>query len=42
VFLPRRPIIHGRPETCAAIEEAYDVEALVQASVDGVEVHDLA
>lgn len=42
VFLPRRPIIHGRPETCAAIEEAYDVEALVQASVEGVEVHDLA
>jgi len=42
VFMPRRPVIRGRPELCRAIEADYDVAALVDSAVEGVEVHDLA
>jgi thiamine biosynthesis protein ThiI len=42
VFLPRRAVIRGKKRVCAEIEAGLDVRGLVEASVAGVEVHDLA
>jgi thiamine biosynthesis protein ThiI len=42
VFMPRRPVIRGRPEVCLEIESGYDVQGLTDAAVERVEVRDLA
>jgi tRNA uracil 4-sulfurtransferase len=41
VFMPAHPVIHGDRASCEAIERELDVDALVAASADGVEVFDL-
>ncbi len=42
VFMPPKPIIKGRLEVCEQAEAALDVEGLVERSLAGVEVVDVA
>ena len=42
VFMPRRPVIRGRPEVCLETESGFDVQGLTDAAVERVEVRDLA
>jgi thiamine biosynthesis protein ThiI len=41
IFMPRRPIIRGKLETCVDTERELDVEGLVQRAIEGVEVVDV-
>ncbi len=41
VFMPRKPIIHGRVESCERAEAELEVERLVAAALAGTEVIDL-
>jgi thiamine biosynthesis protein ThiI len=41
VFMPSRPIIHGKVSACEEAEEAIDVDGLVQRALEGTEKIDI-
>jgi len=41
VFMPSRPIIHGKREACELAEEALDLEGLVRRALEGTERVDI-